>query len=51
MTDEVRLVSYNPNDYSTATLNIDGEEYYYNLVGSTDLSFMKKLKKRTAHHL
>lgn len=33
--DDVRLVSYEPTNLSTCTLNFKGEEYYYNLVGKS----------------
>lgn len=33
--DLVRLVSYEPTNYTTCTLNVNGEEYYYKLVRST----------------
>lgn len=31
----IRLVSYDPANYTTCTLNIDGEEFYYELAGTT----------------
>ena len=33
--DKVRLVSYEPTKYSTCTLNIKGDEYYYMLKRTT----------------